>query len=167
MREPDDTTGSNTLGVATSRQEAEAEVTQATSAARTAESTESAGQTSHTDSATSDCSHSGAAAPQLILCWKSRLPHEEEAFLRRLAHFFVLEEQPRDIIARCSADLDPVRAAAEVGPAESGVGQDSESDSDFEGGGFESLFHNEEEETVRLMLGRLREEHRVQFSKEV
>ena len=100
------------------------------------------------------------AAPQLVLCWKSRLPHAEEAFLRRLAHFFVLEEQSRDVVARCSADLDPQRAAAGAAEAAGGDG-DSDSDSDFEGGGFESLFHNEEEETVRLMLGRLREEHRV------
>ena len=80
--------------------------------------------------------------------------------MRRLAHFFVLEEQSRDVVARCSADLDPQRAAAGAAEAAGGDG-DSDSDSDFEGGGFESLFHNEEEETVRLMLGRLREEHRV------
>ena len=142
-REPDDTADGSTSGITKG-----SGVAQATSAAGPA----GVGAAAQASSCT--------AAPQLVLCWKSRLPHAEEAFLRRLARFFVLEEQSRDVVARCSADLDPQRAAAGAAEAAGGDG-DSDSDSDFEGGGFESLFHNEEEETVRLMLGRLREEHRV------
>ena len=82
--------------------------------------------------------HGGAArSPQLLLAWKVRIEPQEEAFLAQLREHFDLEEVPRDQL--CYKDFDAQ------------AGDDSDASSD---GGMGALFYHEDDNKVRLLLGR-------------
>ena len=83
----------------------------------------------------------GAKTPQLLLCWKVRLQHQEDAFLRRLGAHFVLQEVSHEVLAACSGDIDP---------------RCQRSGSESSDGGMGALFHSEQDEVVRLVFGTLR-----------
>jgi len=83
-----------------------------------------------------------ARRPQLVLAWKVRVEEKEAAFLAELAQHFELEEVAREQL--CYKDFDR-RVCAD------GAGSDSDASSD---GGMGSLFYHEDDDNVRVLLGR-------------